>query len=556
MNETTKKKGLSLLAKILLAVIVPMVLLVVLASLSIQSVASSVSEKMVKRLLESTSEQLQTYLTNFETGSVNSMANVIAGFDDDEETQLAVFQGDTLLTNDQKTSETVEGALPDNIYQKVVEDGSYFDTNMDVNGVASYMYLKVWKTDDDGQVLITSCALSKSYVKSIYSSRMMSSIILMIVIALITCALVVAVVLVIVKAIDIAVHNLDKVADGELNFQVSNKLIDRSDEVGNIARALHSLIMKMASTLSNILTSSQSLGECSVQFKDNFDNINHSISDVNIAVDEIANGATNQASETQKVNNQMNDMGKAIAATTDNVDSLMKSTRAMKEQNARTDATLDELIHISNRTKASIDDINQQTHKTNRSATEIRDVVELITEIASQTNLLSLNASIEAARAGEQGRGFAVVADEVRVLADQSHESAQKISAIVDELIQNSNVSVETMESVLAEIAKQSEKLAETQNAFDGLNGEITNVADAVDSISNQIDAINEVKNDVLQSVESLAAIAQENAASTEETSASMAELDEIVSNCNETTNQLVDLAQAMNSNVSKFKLT
>jgi methyl-accepting chemotaxis protein len=314
--------------------------------------------------------------------------------------------------------------------------------------------------------------------------------------------------------------------------------------------------MKMASTLSNILTSSQSLGECSVQFKDNFDNINHSISDVNIAVDEIANGATNQASETQKVNNQMNDMGKAIAATTDNVDSLMKSTRAMKEQNARTDATLDELIHISNRTKASIDDINQQTHKTNRSATEIRDVVELITEIASQTNLLSLNASIEAARAGEQGRGFAVVADEVRVLADQSHESAQKISAIVDELIQNSNVSVETMESVLAEIAKQSEKLAETQNAFDGLNGEITNVADAVDSISNQIDAINEVKNDVLQSVESLAAIAQENAASTEETSASMAELDEIVSNCNETTNQLVDLAQAMNSNVSKFKLT
>jgi methyl-accepting chemotaxis protein len=251
----------------------------------------------------------------------------------------------------------------------------------------------------------------------------------------------------------------------------------------------------------------------------------------------------------------MTDMGRAIAATTENVDSLIKSTEAMKQQNARTDATLDELIHISNRTKESIDDINRQTHKTNRSASEIRDVVELITEIASQTNLLSLNASIEAARAGDQGRGFAVVADEVRMLADQSRESAQKISAIVEELIQNSNISVETMESVLEEIGKQSEKLQETHHAFDGLNGEINMVANAVDSISAQIDSINEVKNDVLQSVESLAAIAEENAASTQETSASMAELDEIVNNCNNTTNELVDLARAMNDDVSKFKI-
>jgi methyl-accepting chemotaxis protein len=555
MNETNKKTGLNLLSKILLAVLLPTILLVVFAALSIQSVGSSVSEKMVRRLLESTQAQVQSYLSNFETGNLSSLGNALASFDDDEETQLAVFQADTLLISDQKLEEAVEGALPDKIYQGVLADGSYFSKNFQINGAENYAYFKLWKDDTEGEELIICCAMPRDYVKSIYATRMRSSIILMILIALITCAIVVAIVLVIVRAIGVAVHNLDKVADGELNFSVSSKLVQRNDEVGNIARSLHSLIVKLAGTVSNILTSSKSLDECSVKFKDNFDNINHSISDVNVAVDEIANGATNQANETQKVNDQMTDMGRAIAATTENVDSLIKSTEAMKQQNARTDATLDELIHISNRTKESIDDINRQTHKTNRSASEIRDVVELITEIASQTNLLSLNASIEAARAGDQGRGFAVVADEVRMLADQSRESAQKISAIVEELIQNSNISVETMESVLEEIGKQSEKLQETHHAFDGLNGEINMVANAVDSISAQIDSINEVKNDVLQSVESLAAIAEENAASTQETSASMAELDEIVNNCNNTTNELVDLARAMNDDVSKFKI-
>ena len=104
----------------------------------------------------------------------------------------------------------------------------------------------------------------------------------------------------------------------------------------------------------------------------------------------------------------------------------------------------------------------------------------MITEIASQTNLLSLNASIVAARAGENGKGFSVVADEIRNLSEQSRLSAEKIENIVRQLMTNSDNSVETMKEVSAVVGQQDEMLSNTITMFDSLNGEIREVVDAV----------------------------------------------------------------------------
>ncbi|MCR5354645.1 MAG: chemotaxis protein, partial [Lachnospiraceae bacterium] len=224
-------------------------------------------------------------------------------------------------------------------------------------------------------------------------------------------------------------------------------------------------------------------------------------------------------------------------------------------QNKKMNDILEELSEISARTEKSIDDVYDQTAETNKSAEEIRNVVDIISDIASQTNLLSLNASIEAARAGEQGKGFAVVADEVRNLAEQSADSAQKISAIVEELISKANVSVQTMEGVRNEINNQNEKLSTTRDTFEVLKEEIRSVASEIDNVSSQVDALNNTKNQVMGGLEGLSAIAEENAASTEETAATMVELEQIVNECNTATGNLVDLAGQMDSNVNSFKL-
>lgn len=572
LKKTDKKKTLGLIFKILGVAMIPLLLTIIIASLDIKNIATRVSTKLSKHELNTAVYSIENLLDYMGTGdfsysdgdlykgSTNITANsqLLDKFSDNTELDATIIVGRKRILSSikGKSGNRVQNTEIDNkIYDKVLKTGEYFVPQVNTDGESYEGYYKLIDDSTSGQEVIVFAGIKSEVAKSAYIVRMRSSIIFLIVIALISAICVSAILLGIVKAIEIAVHNLDKVAEGELNFAVSEKILKRNDEIGTIGQAIHSLIQSIASTISNILHSATELDEFSGKFKDNFTSINNSISNVNIAIEEIANGATNQANETQNVNTQITDMGNAIDATTANIDTLNSSTETMKDHNRQVNNTLDELIKISDRTKESIDEVHKQTNITNQSASEIGEAVNIITDIASQTNLLSLNASIEAARAGEYGRGFAVVADEIRQLADQSSESAEKISQIVAELVRNSNTSVDTMDTVLTDITDQFDKLNTTRKVFDKLNAEIKNVANAVESITDQVDSINTVKNEVLGSVESLAAIAQENAASTEETSAAMFELGQIVNDCNESTQQLVTLSNEMTDNANKFKL-
>lgn len=566
-----QKKGMNLMVKILGIAIVPLILLVVVAAINIRDVGIKVSEQLVQHELNATTYALESTLSTLnqeefrcEDGvlykgeyNLSDDQTFLDQFKKNTNVDVTIFYGNTRMATSIKDSSgnRVIGTTIDTaVYDKIAKDGNYFTSNIEVQGIPYFGYYEAI-SEYNGEKVIIFTGMESVSVKDLYISSMTGSIIYMVVIAIIACGLIALVITRIVKAIIGVINNLDDVASGNLNNSVSTKLVNRSDEIGNIARAVRSLIVSLANIIVNIRESATSLDGFTGSFKHSFDTINDSIGNINMAVEEVANGATSQANEMQHVNSQINDMADAIAETSRNVDTLMVSTEEMKNCNRKLDGTIQSLVDISNHTKVSIDEVHEQTNMTNKSVQEIGSAVDMITGIASQTNLLSLNASIEAARAGEHGRGFAVVADEIRQLADQSSESAKRIGEIVEELIRNSNTSVETMKGVLEEINDQNEKLNATREVFNELNGEVNNVVVAIGNISGEVESLNTVKVDVLHSIESLAAIAEENAASTQETSASMLELGDIITECYNATNELVDIADNMNENVHKFQL-
>ena len=572
MEKNIKKQGANLTLKIMLTSILPIILIGVMAYAAMNQVRDYVADSLVQKMMKiathdlsmafsggatSTQDNQNKEYSDEERGDV--LGNLKTAMDEVKDSTGAeyvmYYNASPLINTFESDISEVEGvgAISDDMLADWQAKKEIYEQEK-INGI-DYYTLLTNTSHTDGYDIFVKAFYPKSEIRALTQYVLTYVTLGLVVFLLVALVISYFVCRKITKAITSAVDNLDTVADGDLNVKLDDRLLNRGDEVGNIARSVQTLVSNLSDTINQINKTTAALGTFSGEFKENFQNIDTSIGDVNSAVEDIANGATSQANETQSVSMQMDGMGDAIGEASEGMDRLLESTNEMKAKNDLMGKTLQQLMEISEQTKVSIDEVHEQTNVTNSSVTEIRNVVDLISDIANQTNLLSLNASIEAARAGEQGKGFAVVADEVRNLAEQSADSAQKIGAIVEELISQSNVSVETMNSVLDEIDRQNEKLATTQQVFKELGEGIEVVADEITKSSDQITQLNTVKTQVVDALSSLAAIAQENAASTEETSATMIQLETIVNDCNQATNQLVVLADDLQQNISKFDL-
>ncbi|MBO5459374.1 MAG: methyl-accepting chemotaxis protein, partial [Lachnospira sp.] len=273
------------------------------------------------------------------------------------------------------------------------------------------------------------------------------------------------------------------------------------------------------------------------------------------AVSDIATGATSQAEETQSATENVVEMGNMISETAREVEALKNNSEQVHNSSGEARDILNELIKVNDKTKISVQEIYEQTNTTNESALKIKEATEIITSIAEETNLLSLNASIEAARAGEQGRGFAVVASQIQKLAEQSSESALRIQEITDMLISDSTKAVKTMQIVKDNINIQNEKMIGTENKFKEVNEGILSSINGIVQIADMTDNLNIVRERVVDGVQNLSAIAEENAASSEETSASVTQVSNVIIDISENADRLKSIAEQLDREMKNFKL-
>ena len=573
-EKLKKKKGMRLAFKLSLTVAIPLLLITIIGIVISASKQNSMSKNLVEREISGIAASVRETYTEmdngadftlngdtFKKGNVTLSENyeLIDTLKQERDVELSVFYGDTRVLTTLKDSSgkrEINTKMSKEVYDTLQTGKDYYASDLQLFGTpyAGY-YVPLYQPGSDKVVGSIFCGRSQEEVNEALRNTIISMVIPMLLVFVIAIAIGMFIVTRIVKHLDGAVGDLGTLSNGILNLEMKKDLVVRKDEVGDIARAIQRLIESMRDIITNITTSSQALQGFSEEFAASFDHIAESINNVNIAVDEIANGSSSQAAETMSASQKVTQMGTALDETTANVETHGSSSVKMREYNKTAAKNLDELSAISETTKSSVLLVQNQTNQTNDSAQEIREATELITDIANQTNLLSLNASIEAARAGENGRGFAVVADEIRNLSEQSRESAEHIVEIVNTLIANSNTSVTTMNEVAENIRTQNNKIEETGEMFRSLNKEIAEVTEAIEKIRKQTEALDVQKKEVLDIVDGLAAIAEQNAAGTEETSASMAEFHEIIDSCHEATSELTKLAQDLADHTERFTL-
>lgn len=333
----------------------------------------------------------------------------------------------------------------------------------------------------------------------------------------------------------------------------ANKLAERKDEIGEVARYVQDTFSSIGKVIGGIRTASNELSEVSENFTNIFGSMENAVEQTGIEVDTIAANTMLQAEQATDMKDKINAISNAIEKITENVELLAESAGLMQNYDEAVEKILHELVAISQKSSESVENVRQQTELTNQSAQKIRTATEIIAGISSKTNLLALNASIEAARAGEHGKGFAVVAEEIRALADQSRASTEQIEKVVAALLDNSAISVEITKEVSEAFLKQNEIIQDTEAIFGSLNCEIGNVSKAIQDISGEVEGLNTHKDVIETGIDSLTMTAQQNAESAEVTTENMEEFRQIVGECNRATEVVVNVSEELIGYIREF---
>ena len=324
------------------------------------------------------------------------------------------------------------------------------------------------------------------------------------------------------------------------------KLSARNDDIGEMVRNVQNTFGGFTATIAAIRKATVELEQVSQEFVDMFNSMQKVVDGTNSAVDIITDNTVIQADKVEDIKVKTDAISKSVDNIHINIEGLKESIDTVTECNDRAADIMKELITISEESGQAMEKVGMETERTNASAQEIRKVTEIIAGISNQTNLLALNASIEAARAGENGRGFAVVAEQIRELADQSRESTEHINQIVNGLIDNSNISVETARIVSEAFEKQDAKIKDTEAIFGTLNSEINRVGMAIGGIANEVDELETHKNTIAGGVDNLADFAKQNSESGRTTRENMNNLEQVMAGCKNSTDKIVNVSNEL----------
>ncbi|MCM1173531.1 MAG: methyl-accepting chemotaxis protein [Blautia sp.] len=564
------KKKSSIISILLLFCLIPSILSIAVNVITSYGYINSTAENEIEDTLQTAGHTLIEAFNAIDSGKfwlsgrllykggVNLTENlsVIDSIKEKTGIECTLFYGDTRYITtvlDENGSRMLLTQCSDEVKEIVLNQGNpYFAKNIDIGGQNYYgYYIPIEQEGKVAGMIFTgkpSASLNTTTREFLlYTLAICGVLLVVIVIIILLLGRIIA------RHIQVLRDDMVRLSEGNLHFENGHK--NRIREIHETAEAAEKLRSQLIEVIQTIQNCSGTVDTSVTRVDSSLGSFAQTVKDLSATMDELAYGAQNMAGSVEKEAFDMNEIAEGIS----NIAESSQATKAVTESITAVSRTaknsLDELLQANSYTTESAENVISSISSVNDAVTQITTAAQMIMDISDQTNLLSLNASIEAARAGDAGRGFSVVAGEIQKLAEQSNSSAQQIQSIIEEITNKTEECTRISGQIQEAVGKEAEALLSVNSNFDEVEKNIAEAAAAVNKITEIVSAVEKNKGNVVDSISDLSGISEENAASAEETNASMENLRTNVEGVARETDELKDVIEQLNNSIAFFRL-
>ena len=558
-QSKTKKRGTfaaKIIVMVILAVIVSNVIcMVFILESSKKQITDSVKHTMVD-VVNTTSKIMENEISNSGVddldydGYANNLSDVkLEGMDS---AYMYVVQNDgTMLYHPtkEKVGQPVENAVIKGVVQQL-QDGKKPGTTVveyDFNGTTKYSAYTILNNEN---ILVLTADESEALAGITTVTGVAVGIIAIVVLIAITISFIMGRRLMrpLVKVSTI----IEDVANGNIEADFS-VVKESNDEIGLIIEKMKELTQSLGSIVGKIRNSSDTMSSNSYELNDTSSQTLAANNEISKAVEDVAEGSTGMAASISKINENLLEMSNETKDINASVDEIKNQTTAVQDSSKIMNDKIKSMQDSSHKMDEGISAISKRIETVNTTVDKVSNIVSVIEEISSETNLLSLNASIEAARAGDAGKGFAVVAQEIRVLSDNTNTELENIKQIISSLVEECRYCVQASGTIVEDNAKQKEEIKAVLDEFGSLDEQIQKTAEKADEIEELVTAMIELNDDITKSSNSLTDVSAANAAATEEMNANIEELNAMMNGVSEMAGQMNDESDGLKEALSFF---
>ena len=558
-QSKTKKRGTfaaKIIVMVILAVIVSNVIcMVFILESSKKQITDSVKHTMVD-VVNTTSKIMENEISNSGVddldydGYANNLLDVkLEGMDS---AYMYVVQNDgTMLYHPtkEKVGQPVENAVIKGVVQQL-QDGKKPGTTVveyDFNGTTKYSAYTILNNEN---ILVLTADESEALAGITTVTGVAVGIIAIVVLIAIIISFIMGRRLMrpLVKVSTI----IEDVANGNIEADFS-VVKESNDEIGLIIEKMKELTQSLGSIVGKIRNSSDTMSSNSYELNDTSSQTLAANNEISKAVEDVAEGSTGMAASISKINENLLEMSNETKDINASVDEIKNQTVAVQDSSKIMNDKIKSMQDSSHKMDEGISAISKRIETVNTTVDKVSNIVSVIEEISSETNLLSLNASIEAARAGDAGKGFAVVAQEIRVLSDNTNTELENIKQIISSLVEECRYCVQASGTIVDDNAKQKEEIKAVLDEFGSLDEQIQKTAEKADEIEELVTAMIELNDDITKSSNSLTDVSAANAAATEEMNANIEELNAMMHGVSEMAGHMNNESDGLKEALSFF---